>query len=380
MDLSKTLELLKDALDEVPSLQKLRYDNGMWDLWYYKVIDILKAGFGQDSDEYKRFVESWQPKRRVETPFELQRWYTQKVIKRAAALLSVIQKYEILGEEAIHREVRKLSKSSATPRVGTPTKKIKQLKQFLRELEKFRQLQIAAGDARLDPELDKLRTKLVRKSAQMKGLILPHGGRLIFTQFNEDFDTFDTAFTEPIYPWGIATQWHAAVNCLIQKTNETIGKLETVPTSEVLREVVYPSDTPYSAYKDIRDIIILATKKLIVVDPYVDGTVITLLENVQPSVEIQVLTREMKGDFQLASQKFKEQREKAGQGILEVRKDSGAFHDRFIVADDNFFHIGASIKDAGTKVSAINEIDDSRNKSVLMEIISKSWDAGEKVL
>lgn len=380
MDLSKTLELLKDALDEVPSLQKLRYDNGMWDLWYYKVIDILKAGFGQDSDEYKRFVESWQPKRRVGTPFELQRWYTQKVIKRAAALLSVIQKYEILGEEAIHREVRKLSKSSATSRVGMPTKKTKQLKQFLRELEKFRQLQIAAGDERLDPELDKLRTKLVRKSAQMKGLILPHGSRLIFTQFNEDFDAFDTAFTEPIYPWGIATQWHAAVNCLIQKTNETIGKLETVPTSEVLREIVYPGDTPYSAYKDIRDIIILATKKLIVVDPYVDGTVITLLENVQPSVEIQVLTRNMQGDFQLAAQKFKEQREKAGQGIFEVRKDKGAFHDRFVIADGNFFHLGTSIKDAGKKVCAINELEDPRTKSMLMEIICKSWDTAERVL
>jgi hypothetical protein len=112
----------------------------------------------------------------------------------------------------------------------------------------------------------------------------------------------------------------------------------------------------------------------------VDGTVVTLLENVQPSVKIQVLTRKVRGDFQLAAQKFKQQRETAGQGSLEVRQDKGDFHDRFIVADDNFFHLGASIKDAGTKVCAINEIEDSHNKSVLGENIRKAWDVAAKVL
>ena len=381
MDLSKALELIEGDLREVPNLRKLRYDDPRYDLWYYKVSDILKAAFGPESDEYKRFIESWQPgKRRAGTLFKLQKWYNQKLTRRVAALLSILKKYELLGEEAIRSEEVKLPKSSVICEAKTPKEKIKQLKQFLRELEKFRRLQIADGDSRQDPELEKLRIKLIRKSAQIKELILPDGGQLIFTQFKEDFDVFDTAFTEPLYPWGLASQWHAAVNVLIQKTNETIGKLEVISTPEVLREAIYRSDTPYDAYKDIRMIITLATKKLIIIDPYVDASVVTLLENVHSDVEIQVLTRKMKGDFQLAAQKFGEQREKAGHGNLEVRKDRGAFHDRFIVADDNFFHIGASIKDAGTKVSVINEIEDSRNKSVLMEIISKSWDAGEKVL
>ena len=286
----------------------------------------------------------------------------------------------MLGKEAIHSEVVEPQKPSVTHEEKTPKEEVEQLKQFLQELEKFRELQIAAGDERLDPELDKLRTKLVRKSAQMKELLLPHGGQLILTQFNEDFDAFDTAFTEPIYPWGIATQWHAAVNCLIQKTNETIGKLEMMSTQDGLREAVYSSGTPYDAYKDIKGIISLATKKLVVVDPYVDGTVVTLLENVQPGVEIQVLTRNMQGDFRLAVQKFTQQREMATQGSLEVRQDKGSFHDRLIVADDNFFHLGASIKDAGTKVCATNRIEDSRNKSVLGESIRKAWGAAEKVL
>lgn len=380
MDLSKTLELIENALREVPNLRKLRYDNANYDLWRYKVVDILKAGFGPDSDEYERFVETWHPQKRSGTAFEVQKWYDQKLTKRAAALLSIIEKYKLLGEEIIHSEAVEPQKSSISHEAKTPKEKVKQLKQFLGELKKFHQLQISASDSRQDLELERLRTKLVRKSARIKEIICPADGRLLFRQFNEVYDAFDTAFTKPVYPWGIATQWHAAVNLLIQKTNETIGKLETAPTSEALREVIYPSGTPYDAYKDIKEIISLATKKLIVVDAYVDNSVVTLLENVQPGVEIQVLTRKMQGDFQLAAQKFKEQREMAGQGSLEVRKDKGAFHDRFIVADGNVFHLGASIKDAGVKVFGINEFKDSDTKSMLMKIIRKSWDAAEKVL
>jgi hypothetical protein len=154
---------------------------------------------------------------------------------------------------------------------------------------------------------------------------------------------------------------------------------ETTPTSKTLREAVYPSDLPYDAYKDIKAIISLAAKKLMVVDPYVDSTVVTLLENVQPGVEIQVLTRKMQGDFRLAGQKFKGQRQKAQQGTLEVRK-SGKLHDRFVFADDKSFHLGASIKDAGMKMCAMSEFEDSDIKSKLNEIISGYWAEAEIVL
>jgi len=380
MDLSKTLELIEDALREVPNLQKLRYDNAEYDLWRYKVVDILKAGFGPESDEYKRFVESIKPKKRAGTQRELQSWYNRRLTKRAAALLSIIQKYELLGKEAVYPEALEPQKSSVTHKEKTPKEKVKQLKQFLQELRKFRQLQISVGDSTQDLKLERLRTKLVRESAQMRWVISPSDGKLLFEHLGKVFDAFDSAFAEPVFPFGLTTQWHYAVNVLIQKTNEAIGKLEGVSTPEILKEAIYSSGKPYDAYKDIKDIIILAANKLIIVDPYVDGSVVTLFENAKPGVAIQVLTRKMQGDFQLAAQKLKQQREMAGQGSLETRLDKKSFHDRFIVSDDKFFHLGASIKDAGIQVFAINEIEDSRNKSVLRENIRKAWDAAEKML
>lgn len=87
----------------------------------------------------------------------------------------------------------------------------------------------------------------------------------------------------------------------------------------------------------------------------------------------------MKGDFQLAGQKFKEQREKSQQGAVEIRK-SGKFHDRFIVADGKVFHIGASIKDAGEKACFMSEVEGADIKTTLKKAISAYWDEAEIVL
>ena len=383
LDEGRAIELLKEALSEIPHLKELRYDNQEFILWFDKVRDIIQAGL--DKDDRQRFPSS--RKVTITTSGDLpsdddfQRYHLIMLELCETALQSIIQKYELLGKEAIHPAVVEPQKLSVTHGEKTPKEKIKQLEQFLQELEKFRQLQTAVADIRLDdPELDKLRTKLVRKSTQIRGIVCPPDGRLLFEQRGVVFDAFDSAFTEPVPPWWLTTQWHYSVNLLIQKTNEAIGKLEEVPTPEILKEAVYSSGTPYDAYKDIKNIIILAANKLIIVDPYVDDSVVTLLENAKPSVAIQVLTRKMQGDFQLVAQKFKQQREKAGHGSLEVRKDKGDFHDRFIVADDRFFHLGASIKDAGTKLCAMSEFEGSDIKSKLTETISGYWAEAEIVL
>jgi hypothetical protein len=383
IDEKRAIELLKQSLSEIPHFRKLRYDNQGFKLWFDKVRDIIQAGLSKNDQQ--RFPSSRAvtitTTGNLPSDDDFQRLYLVMLDGCETALQSIIQKYELLRKEESHPEVVEPQKSSVTYGEKTPKEKIDQLEKFLEELKKFRDLQIFKADIHQDdPKVDELRTKLVRKSTQIRRIVSPPDGRLVFEYLGVVFDAFDTAFTKPIPPWSLTTQWHYSVNKLIQKTNETIGKLEEVPTPEIPKEAVYPSGTPYDAYKNIKEIINLATKKLIVVDPYVDGAVVTLLENVKPGVDIRVLTRKIQGDFQLAAQKFKQQREMAAQGTIEVRKDKGDFHDRFIVSDEKFFHLGASIKDAGTRVCVINEIEDPCNRSMLVENISKAWDAAERVL
>lgn len=261
---------------------------------------------------------------------------------------------------------------------------ITELEQFYEKLVRYKQLVLMREERRVaanqEAEFQELRVELERKYGSLKSVIEEYGSstKVLLQGGNYEYEAFTSALGS--YKVFGPEALEVVVDTAIAAVNTAIGKLEALSTSEVLEEAVYPSGTPYDAYKDIKEVISLATKKLIVVDAYVDSSVVTLLENVQPGVEIQVLTRKMQGDFQLAAQKFKEQRERAKEGNLEVRKDKSAFHDRFIVADDNVFHLGASIKDAGEKVCAISEMKDSRNKSKLMESIRKAWNESERVL
>ena len=335
----------------------------------YGLIKIL----GEDANEVKRFKDAMSSDNVTGTEMQLTK-HRQRIMLTAAAeidaILSSIKQHGIpeKQESAIpakafiaHVDKKRIDEGRA----------IELLKQALSEMPHLKELRY--DDQEFILWFDKVRDIIQAGLDENDRQTFPSSRKVTITTSgalpsDDDFQRYYLI---------MLNHCETALRSIIQK-HEILG--ETVPTSKVPSEAVYQSDTPYNAYKDIKEIIILATKKLTIVDMWVDSSVVSLLENVHHGVEVQVLTRHMQGDFKLAVQKFKEQREKARQGSLEVRQDKGDFHDRFIVADDNFFHLGASIKDAGTKVFAINEIEDPHNKSVLMENILKAWDAAEKVL
>jgi len=270
-----------------------------------------------------------------------------------------------------------------SPNEANKQELIKELEQFLNQFVRYKEFVLMPKEKRvewdLEEEFQMLRLELQRKYGRLKDILEKHGGstEVLLQGGKYKYEAFTSTFS---YTGFGPVALEVVMDTAIAAINTTIGSLEKVLESEqVPLEAIYPGGTPYDAYKDIRDELTAATRKLIIVDPYVDSTLFNMLENVQPGVEIQVLTRKMQGDFQLAGQKFKEQREKAQQGTLEVRK-SGKLHDRFIVADDKFFHLGASIKDAGTKMCAMSEFEGSDIKSKLTETISGYWSEAEIVL
>ncbi len=58
MDKAKQVELLKQALDEIPYLRGLPYRNGEFTVWQNKVCRLLESVYGQESAEYRRFVNA----------------------------------------------------------------------------------------------------------------------------------------------------------------------------------------------------------------------------------------------------------------------------------------------------------------------------------
>jgi predicted nucleotide-binding protein len=99
MESSRLLELLKDALNEVPRLRELPYGNSDYRLWRHKVEDILRAKFGVRSHEFSRFFRSV-----TSFPFNSddlnQKEYLRRLQEDETALKSIVWEVEVVGAKA----------------------------------------------------------------------------------------------------------------------------------------------------------------------------------------------------------------------------------------------------------------------------------------
>ena len=101
IDEKRAIELLKEALSEIPHLKELRYDNQEFILWFDKVRDIIQVGL--DENDRQRFPSS--RKVTITTSGDLpsdddfQRLHLIMLERYETVLQSIIQKYEMVGLE-----------------------------------------------------------------------------------------------------------------------------------------------------------------------------------------------------------------------------------------------------------------------------------------
>ncbi len=122
---------------------------------------------------------------------------------------------------------------------------------------------------------------------------------------------------------------------------------------EDIKQKIFFEGQIYDAYSLIIDIIKKANKKILIIDNYIDDSVLKMLTKKNKNVEIVILTSDKSAIQKIDIQKFNKE-----YPILKVTK-TNKFHDRFIVIDNKeMYHLGASIKDLGKKCFGINKIED----------------------
>ena len=100
----------------------------------------------------------------------------------------------------------------------------------------------------------------------------------------------------------------------------------------------------FEAHKFVSDIVRSAEKSIILIDNYVDDTVLTLFSKRKQGVVLKILTKNRSKQLQLDMQKFNEQFPPA-----EIKEFSYS-HDRFMIIDGKDLYLfGASLKDLGKK-------------------------------
>lgn len=107
----------------------------------------------------------------------------------------------------------------------------------------------------------------------------------------------------------------------------------------------------FDAYTFVVDLIKSARQSLVLIDNYVDESVLLMLSKRQPGVTATVYTQKINAQLQLDLEKHNSQYPSIG---IKTYKNS---HDRFLIIDGTeVYHIGASLKDLGKKMFAFSRL------------------------
>ena len=107
----------------------------------------------------------------------------------------------------------------------------------------------------------------------------------------------------------------------------------------------------FDAYKFASELIKSAKRSLVLIDNYVDESVLLMLSKRHPGVRVTVYTQRITPQFRLDLDKFNDQYPPVDVRTCKVS------HDRFLIIDDTeVYHIGASLKDLGKKWFAFSKL------------------------
>ena len=118
----------------------------------------------------------------------------------------------------------------------------------------------------------------------------------------------------------------------------------------------------FDAYRFVADLIRKATRRIVLIDNYVDDTVLTMLDKRASGVTATIYTQHIGQQLQLDLTRHNTQYEP-----IEINPFNRA-HDRFLLIDDEVYHIGASLKDLGRKWFAFTLMHDIKADDLIARI------------
>lgn len=122
--------------------------------------------------------------------------------------------------------------------------------------------------------------------------------------------------------------------------------------SVVPKQNIFFDGQIFDAYQFVSGLIKSAKAEIVLIDNYVDETVLSMLDKRASSVTATIYTKQISTQFQLDIDKHNSQ-----YAPIDVQSFNKA-HDRFLIIYDKVYHIGASLKDLGKKWFAFSLMQD----------------------
>ena len=147
------------------------------------------------------------------------------------------------------------------------------------------------------------------------------------------------------------------MNCKFMEHEQHLNRIDSkidffVRTSLPPVEGVFYDGQIFDAYKFATDLIRSARQSIVLIDNYVDESVLLMLSKRNADVKADIYTQTVSCQLQLDLQKHNNQYPPIS---IHVYKKC---HDRFLIIDGtDVWHIGASLKDLGKKMFAFSRLD-----------------------
>lgn len=132
--------------------------------------------------------------------------------------------------------------------------------------------------------------------------------------------------------------------------------------------VFFQNNKPYKGYMKVKELFCEAKKNVQLIDPYINEVLLTLIQELDPNVNIQVITEKLQGDSEIQYKALKKER-----GNLEIRKSKDN-HDRYLIIDEGkVYLLGCSINSIGNKTSTIVPIEHKFVEKEIIDYFKLSW-------
>jgi hypothetical protein len=154
---------------------------------------------------------------------------------------------------------------------------------------------------------------------------------------------------------------HNRVDRIEKKILEHDQKFDLlIKTSLPPQEGIFYDGQIFDAYKFTADLVKSAKKSIVLIDNFVDESVLMLLSKRMKGVNAKIFTANLSNQLQLDLDKFNKQYEPIEINIFTKS------HDRFLIIDqETVYHIGASLKDLAKKWFAFSKIELNAKEMIL---------------
>lgn len=152
----------------------------------------------------------------------------------------------------------------------------------------------------------------------------------------------------------------------LESHEKQIEQLESVfkafDHTDIPRQGVFYNGQIFDSYVFFCERIREAKENIILIDNYIDESILAMLDKRAPHVRAEIYTKQISNQLKVDLQKHNAQ-----YACIEVHTTSNV-HDRFLIIDKSVYLIGASVKDLGKKIFGFTKMESLSPKDLLAKL------------